>query len=152
MNPQNFHQQRRNPQRNNPQLQERYEFKFEIQRLLDDGGNIPKNLVADIGEKNVKELASALSAEKLTSNQARKFYDAFIKIRNQQGSSDDAKKIQLLVLKAQSEYSYRRKTIKDGFKAFLENRINLVTKSSDFKRNLEAFRLHFESLIAYLPK
>jgi CRISPR type III-A-associated protein Csm2 len=145
--------------RNQSQEQRKPEFKYIRTSLIDGNGNVLPNLISDIGDNNVKDLALYLAGDdqkQLTSNQARKFYDAFIKIVSQQGSDDNAKKIQLLILKGQAEYSSKRPAVKMGqnkhFKDYLDNCINLVIKSDDFKNNLKAFKLYFESLIAYLPK
>ena len=140
MSPEHFNRGMNNPK-----------FDYKITTFLDGNGNIHQHLISNNGKKNVGELANFLSLEKLTSNQARKFYDAFVKIYNQQ-TDENVKKIQLLVLKAQAEYSYKRKTIKERFKSFIENRLDVLVKSSNFIKELEAFKLHFQSLIAYLPK
>jgi len=132
---------------------------IKIDALIDNNGYVQKNLISDVGENNVKDLAEILSRRSedrnkkpIEKNQLRKFYDMFLKIYFSQ-SSEDAKKIQLLMLKAQSEYSERRLKIKD-FKEFISNRIEIVVKKNgdEFINNLNAFKLHFEALIGYFPK
>lgn len=132
---------------------------IKIEALTDNSGNVLKNLISDNGENNVKDLAELLSRKTedknkkpIEKNQLRKFYDMFLKIYFVQ-SSEDAKKIQLLMLKAQSEYSERRLKIID-FKEFISNRINIVVKKNgeEFINNLNAFKLHFEALVGYFPK
>lgn len=126
----------------------------DIKKLVDENGIVLKNLVSDFGENNVKDLAEFLgmrSTKPIDRNQLRKFYDSFLKIYFS-NSSNDSKKIQLLMLKAQAEYSERRLKIID-FKKFFANRIDLVVMSEDstFKCNLEALKLHFEALVGYFP-
>lgn len=130
-----------------------------ITSLVDSSGNVLTSLISDIGNNNVKELAELLSQKSqdknkkpIEKNQLRKFYDSFLKVYFSQ-SSEDAKRIQLLMLKAQAEYSERRLKIKD-FRDFFSNRIEIVVKSNDeqFKNNLNAFKLHFEALVGYFPK
>lgn len=132
---------------------------IKITSLIDENGNVLKNLVSDMGDNNVKSLAELLSrrtdnkAKKpIEKNQLRKFYDSFLKVYNNR-SSDDSKKIQLLMLKAQAEYSEKRLSISD-FKDFFSNRIELVVKSDGetFRNNLNALKLHFEALVGYFPK
>jgi CRISPR type III-A-associated protein Csm2 len=130
-----------------------------ITALTDENGNVLTNLVSDFGSDNVKELAELLSRKTndkfkmpIEKNQLRKFYDSFLKIYNNK-SSVDSKKIQLLMLKAQAEYSEKRLKISD-FKKFFSNRIELVVKSDSvsFTNNLHALKLHFEALVGYFPK
>lgn len=132
---------------------------IKITALTDSNGYVNKNLISDVGESNVKDLADLLSRKSedknrkpIEKNQLRKFYDMFLKIHFAQ-SSEDAKKIQLLMLKAQAEYSERRLKIRD-FKDFISNRIDIVVKKNgeEFENNLTAFKLHFEALIGYFPK
>lgn len=130
------------------------------------GSQLNQALISDFGEKNVLELGKLLCesvddfingkkksvSKELNSNQLRKFYDSFIRIYDAK-IPEDQKKIQLLMLKANSEYSANRLTIK-RFEIFLNNRINLVIKKTgeDFKRYMDALKLHFEALVAYYPK
>ena len=68
-------------------------------------------------------------------------------------SSVDEKKIQLLMLKANTEYAAKRlKT--ERFKLLISNRINIVVSKNEneFKQNMKALKLHFEALVAYYPK
>lgn len=133
---------------------------LKIDALIDENGNVLKRLVSDLEKDNVKDLAELLSRESndksknpIEKNQMRKFYDSFLKIYSNKSSSIDSKKIQLLMLKAQAEYSERRLKISD-FKVFISNRIELVVKSDDksFANNLNALKLHFEALVGYFPK
>lgn len=132
------------------------------------GETINDALITNDGEKNINNLIEYLIEpldyfderrkkniqlnKPLTLNQLRKFYDAFLKIYNTK-SDEKEKKIQLLMLKANAEYSAKR-LFTNRFKIFLANRIDLVVKKSgkDFKKNLDAFKLHFEALVAYYPK
>lgn len=132
---------------------------IKITSLIDENGNVLKNLVSDLGDNNVKSLAELLSSKTvdksrkpIEKNQLRKFYDSFLKIYNNR-SSDDSKKIQLLMLKAQAEYSEKRLYISD-FKDFFSNRVELVVRSEgdSFRNNLNALKLHFEALVGYFPK
>ena len=88
----------------------------------------------------------------LTVNQLRKFYDSFLKIYNNT-SDEKEKKVQLIMLKANAEYSAKRLETK-RFNIFFSNRINLVVakQGEEFKKNLNAFKLHLEALVAYYPK
>jgi ribosomal protein L20 len=121
-----------------------------ITALTDENGNVLTNLVSDFGSDNVKELAELLSRK--TNDKFKMPIDSFLKIYNNK-SSVDSKKIQLLMLKAQAEYSEKRLKISD-FKKFFSNRIELVVKSDSvsFTNNLHALKLHFEALVGYFPK
>lgn len=132
---------------------------IKINSFFDDNGKILKNLISDEGTENVRTLAVKLSErgnnndiKPIEKNQLRKFYDNFLKIYHSQ-TSDEAKKVQLLMLKAQAEYAERRLKIRD-FKEYISNRISLVVKQEGehFKKNLDAFKLHFEALVGYFPK
>lgn len=132
-------------------------FRFAIDRLVDDKGLVRKELINDVGNNNVKDLADYLSRDegdfkKITVNQVRKFYDSFLKIYHNTSSVEE-KKIQLLMLKAQVEYSVKRLKIVN-FGKFFANRISFViqAENEDFQKNLDAFKLHFEALIGYFPK
>lgn len=138
-----------------------------------EGTQIKKELINDIGQNNVKELGRILSEtcevetdevdrkgkkkkikfnSQLTNNQIRKYYDSFLKIYNSK-VSEEVKKIQLLMLKANSEYSAERNgTYRFGM--FLNNRLNIVISKSDeeFIKYLDAFKLHFEALVGYYPR
>lgn len=131
-------------------------FTLEINEFL-EGEKIKPELISDIGQNNVKELAEFLTRKvedrydkSITTNQLRKFYDSFLKIYITE-QDDNAKKIQLLLLKAQVEYAEKRLYIK-RFGKFMKNRVNVLLKAENFKLNLDAFKIHFESLIAYFPK
>jgi CRISPR type III-A-associated protein Csm2 len=132
-----------------------------ISSFFDSQGQLLKNLISDQGKDNIKEIIDFLLVqnkdkanrnEKLNINQLRKFYDSFLKIYNNKVEENE-KKIQLLMLKANAEYSAKR-LFTNRFKIFLANRIDLVVKKSgkDFKKNLDAFKLHLEALVAYYPK
>lgn len=98
--------------------------------------------------KKVKEKIN----KALTINQLRKFYDSFLKIYNIKAEEKE-KKIQLLMLKANADYSAKRLDT-HRFKVFLANRINLVVSKNgkEFFENLKALKLHLEALVAYYPK
>lgn len=132
-----------------------------ITSFFDSQGQLLKNLISDQGRENIKEIIDFLQFqnkdklnrnEKLNINQLRKFYDSFLKIYNTKVDETE-KKIQLLMLKANAEYSAKRLHT-NRFKDFLSNRINIVVSKNgeDFKKNLNAFKLHFEALVAYYPK
>ena len=132
-----------------------------ITSFFDDKGQLLTPLITDEGEGNIRELIEYLREqikdrnnrnEKLNINQLRKFYDTFLKLYNTK-SDEKEKKIQLLMLKANAEYSAKRLNT-NRFKEFLANRINLVIAKSgeDFNKNLKALKLHFEALVAYYPK
>lgn len=129
---------------------------------------IHPSLITNDGEKNIADLIKYLIEpidyfdehkrkkvylnKALTINQLRKFYDSFLKIYNIKSDKNE-KKIQLLMLKANADYSAKR-LVTNRFKVFLANRIDLIVKESgeSFKKNLNAFKLHFEALVAYYPK
>jgi len=132
-----------------------------ISSFFDSQGQLLKNLISDQGKENIKEIIDFLQFqnkdklnrnEKLNINQLRKFYDSFLKIYNTKVGETE-KKIQLLMLKANAEYSAKRLHT-NRFKEFLSNRINIVVSKNgeEFKKNLNAFKLHFEALVAYYPK
>jgi|WetSurMetagenome_2_1015567.scaffolds.fasta_scaffold535893_2 CRISPR type III-A-associated protein Csm2 len=131
-------------------------FKYTIDKLVDDNKNVIKELISDNGENNIKEIAEFLSKENypnkaITVNQLRKYYDTFLKIYYNKSTREE-KKIQLLMLKAQVEYSSKRLKIFD-FEKFFSNRISLVLKEeNDFEKTLDALKLHFEALVGYFPK
>lgn len=125
-------------------------------------------LISNLGDKNITDLINYLIKEEkiydpqkrkeifinklLTINQLRKFYDTFLKIYNTK-IDEKEKKIQLIMLKANAEYSAKRLTT-NRFKEFISNRISLVVAQNgeDFNKYLKAFKLHFEALVAYYPK
>lgn len=132
-----------------------------ISSFFDKDGQLLPHLITDEGPGNIKEVIEHLREqikdrdnrnEKLNINQLRKFYDTFLKVYNTK-SEEKEKKIQLLMLKANAEYSAKRLNT-NRFKEFLANRINLVVAKSDkdFNKNLDALKLHFEALVAYYPK
>jgi len=132
-----------------------------ITSFFDSNQQLLKNLITDQGQGNIKEIIDYIREqirekkyrnEKLNINQLRKFYDSFLKIYNTK-TDENEKKIHLLMLKANAEYSAKRLHT-NRFKEFLSNRINIVVSKSgeEFKKNLDAFKLHFEALVAYYPK
>lgn len=134
---------------------------LEINTFFDSNGNLLPNLISDSGIGNIKEIIDFIREykkekdyrnEKLNINQLRKFYDTFLKIYNTKVDEKE-KKIQLIMLKANAEYSAKRLHT-NRFKDFLSNRINLVVSQNGeaFNKNLKAFKLHFEALVAYYPK
>lgn len=131
------------------------------------GDVINHSLITNDGQKNIDDLINYLIEpleylderrrkkvlnKALSINQLRKFYDSFLKIYSNKAEERE-KKVQLLMLKANADYSAKR-LVTNRFKIFLANRINLVVSKSgeDFKKNLNAFKLHFEALVAYYPK
>ncbi len=134
---------------------------LEIKTFFDSNGNLLPQLISDNGSGNVKEIIDYIREEirdrnnrneKLNINQLRKFYDTFLKIYNTKVDEKE-KKIQLIMLKANAEYSAKRLHT-NRFKEFLSNRINLVVTQNgeNFNKYLKAFKLHFEALVAYYPK
>lgn len=134
---------------------------LEIKTFFDSNGNLLPELISDSGNGNIKELIEKIREfikrpdyrnEKLNINQLRKFYDTFLKIYNNKVDEKE-KKIQLIMLKANAEYSAKRLHT-NRFKEFLSNRINLVVSQNGeaFEKFLKAFKLHFEALVAYYPK
>ncbi len=132
-----------------------------ITSFFDSSGQLLTNLISDQGSGNIREIIEYLREqnrdrdkrnEKLNINQLRKFYDTFLKVYNNK-TEESEKKVQLLMLKANAEYSAKRLNT-NRFKEFLANRINIVVSKSgeDFVKNLKALKLHFEALVAYYPK
>ncbi len=134
---------------------------LEIKTFFDSKGNLLPELISDSGNGNIKEIIENIREyiktqnyrnEKLNINQLRKFYDTFLKIYNTKVDEKE-KKIQLIMLKANAEYSAKRLHT-NRFKEFLSNRINLIVAQNGeaFQKYLKAFKLHFEALVAYYPK
>ena len=132
-----------------------------ITSYFDSSGQLLTNLISDQGSGNIREIIEYLREQnrdrdkrnkKLNINQLRKFYDTFLKVYNNK-TEESEKKVQLLMLKANAEYSAKRLNT-NRFKVFLANRINIVVSKSgeDFIKNLKALKLHFEALVAYYPK
>jgi len=140
-----------------------------IADFFDNDGKLLTPLISDEGKNNLKQLIYLLTEQvriqdnrnprkkikindSLKGNQLRKFYDSFNRIYNSK-IDEDQKKVQLLMLKSNGEYSANRLKIK-RFEIFLSNRINIVLKKSgkDFERYIEALKLHFEALVGYFPK
>ncbi len=143
-----------------------------IEDYFDDNKKLLPNLISDIGEKNLKDLIKLLNEkvqeefydkikrkpmkrkinEPLKRNQLRKFYDSFNRIYNLK-IDEDQKKVQLLMLKSNAEYSANRLTIK-RFGIFVDNRISIVLKKTgkEFEEYMNALKLHFEALVGYFPK
>ncbi len=98
-------------------------------------------------------LKDVVISKELKNNQIRKFYDSFLRIFNSKGLIDKEKKVQLLMLKSNAEYSSNRLGTK-SFEIFLNNRINIVLKKEgkEFEKYMEALKLHFEALVGYFPK
>ena len=135
-----------------------------IDDFFNEGKQLIKEMIYNEGNINVMNLGILLNTkevnpqnnkdiinETLTINQIRKFYDSFLKIYYSK-VDDNSKKIQLLMLKANSEYSAERLKTK-RFALFMHNRINMVVKrKEDFQKYLDAFKLHFEALVGYYPR
>jgi len=133
-----------------------------------ENNQLKQSLINDVGQGNIKDLIVLLRerveaqrsargrAERLNDginiNQVRKFYDNFLRIYHAK-ISENEKKIQLLMLKSNAEYSANRLKTK-RFEIFLSNRINIVLKRNgeEFLKYLNAFKLHFEALVGYFPK
>lgn len=132
-----------------------------IKTLIDQDGKVLPELITDQGQVSIVQLISYITEpsrdrenrnEKLTINQLRKFYDSFLRVFNN-NLSEKEKKIQLLMLKANSSYSAKRLNT-NRFNSIFGNRIDLVVKENGdlFIKNLTAFKLHLEALVAYYPK
>lgn len=125
-------------------------------------------LISDLPDgnhKNVEEVGVYLSSngrlvipagktfndKPLSINQLRKYYYKFQQIFEQKVDNNQ-KRISLLMLKANIEYSAKRLDIR-RFAILMHNRIDLVVKSpeAEFIKNLEAFNRNFEALVAYYP-
>ena len=149
--------------------QELKENEIIISDFFDSDGHILTPLISDEGSNNLKDLILLLSKqvkipnkrdsrknikinESLKGNQLRKFYDSFNRIYNSK-IDENQKKVQLLMLKSNGEYSANRLKIK-RFEIFLSNRINIVLKKNadEFVKYMDALKLHFEALVGYFPK
>ena len=132
---------------------------FVIDGFFSEDGTIHFHLISDLDDgkhKNVQEIGKLLSERgqgdaPLTITQLRKFYYKFQQIF-EQNLDDNQKKISLLMLKANFEYSSKRMKV-HRFARMMKNRIDIVVKSSDkeFKMNIEALNRNFEALVAYYP-
>lgn len=116
------------------------------------GQQINPALINDIGENNVAQIARMLKEKsKLNINQLRKFYDSFVRIYDSQ-LDKESKKVQLLMLKANVEYSAGRLKIIE-FANFFKDRVNTVlNQDENFSDYMYALKLHLEALVAYFPK
>ena len=140
---------------------------LEIQEFFSSDKTIPYYLISDLHDdnhKNVKEIGESLSKDAtapypgenkvdkaLSITQVRNFYHKFLQIYQKEADIKQ-KKISLLMLKANIEYSAKRmKTPR--FAIMMHNRINIVVRSNedDFEENIEAFNRNFEALVAYYP-
>jgi len=144
--------------------------KIIIEDFFDSEGNIKIELLNDTGNNNVKETAYILSekiedpsardrrksvlSSDLKINQVRKFYDAFLNVFNSKKIPMNEKKVKLLMLKSNAEYSANRLKV-STLEMFIKNRLDLVLlqkSEKDFNNYLNAFKLHFEALVGYFPK
>jgi CRISPR type III-A-associated protein Csm2 len=116
------------------------------------GEKLNEALINDTGDNNVAKIAFFLKKNsKLNINQLRKFYDSFVRIYDST-ADDKTKKVQLLMLKANVEYSAGRLKIHE-FADFFKDRINTVLKQEEkFTEYMRAMKMHFEALVAYFPK
>jgi CRISPR type III-A-associated protein Csm2 len=141
--------------------------RIEIADFFNEKKEIKKELINDVGKNNVKEVAEFINEpheyfvnhkkfkdKKLTINQIRKFYDEFLNIFNTPKISMEEKKVRLLMLKANAEYSANRLEVKT-LEIFMKNRLDIVLKQmneNDFNNYLRVFKFHFEALVGYFPK
>ncbi len=141
--------------------------KIEITDFFNNEKVIKEELINDVGKNNVKEVAYLINqkieirlrngkqtSKELNINQIRKYYDEFLNIYNTPKISMDEKKVRLLLMKANSEYSANRLKVK-SLELFMKNRLDIVLKQTnedDFKSYLRAFKFHFEALVGYFPK
>lgn len=132
---------------------------YSIEGFFEDKGVVRSELICDIGKNNVKELALRLARgdenandKPLKVNQLRKFYDSYVRIIRA-NIPDDEKKVQLLMFSANARYSGNSMRLK-LLRLFIEQRIKYVLQApeSQFNKTCEAFKLHFEALVAYFPK
>lgn len=112
---------------------------------------IKEELINNIGDNNVQKLAGLL-ADKVTINQVRKHYDAFLRVYNTKNDIEQ-KKVQLIMLKANVIYNAKRNN-QILMWLFIDNRFNIVLArgDNDFSKYVYAMKLHFEALIGYFPK
>jgi CRISPR type III-A-associated protein Csm2 len=133
-----------------------------ITSFFDSNGNILFSLLSKQGDNNIEDIISYLTLvitqkdkrnDKLNINQLRKFYDTFLKIFNNHSEDEKKKKIRLLMLKANVEYSAKRLNT-NHFRNYISNIIDIVIskEGDDFNSNLKALKLHLEALVAYYPK
>ncbi len=115
-------------------------------------GKLNEALINDTGNNNVAVIAKNLKDNsRLNINQLRKFYDSFVRIFNS-SVNVDTKKVRLLMLKANVEYSAGRLKIIE-FANFFKNRINtVISQNEEFDKYMNALKLHLEALVAYFPK
>lgn len=135
--------------------------------FFDSKNQIRRELINNEGTNNLKEVIDVLTStdeygrsasgkklenKPLNINQLRKFYDSFLRIFNAKTEVAN-KKVQLLMLKANAEYSANRLG-NYYFNYFLQQRIDVVIKQPEekFNDNLRALKLHLEALVGYFPK
>ncbi|MCC6548473.1 MAG: type III-A CRISPR-associated protein Csm2 [Ignavibacteriaceae bacterium] len=143
-----------------PKISDEDLFKqYSIEGFFDSRNVIRTELICDMGDNNVKDLAVRLANgdvaagdKKLKVNQLRKFYDSYVRIIRAD-IPEDQMKVQLLMFSANAQYSGDRLKLR-LFKLFIKQRVGFVIQSSDdlFKKACDAFKLHFEALVAYFPK
>lgn len=141
---------------------------IQVEDFFDKNGQLNHNLISDAGQNSVIDLIDLLREKvenynpqrkrneiinsSLNINQLRKFYDNFLRVFYSKQSVNE-KKVQLIMLMANAEYSANRLKVY-RFAIYIKNRVNILLKKNDteFDNYLNAFKLQFEALVGYFPK
>lgn len=111
------------------------------------------NMKEDYVVKFSKQIAECLSSEgreKNKSTQLRKYYDYTIRIKNSLRYENNFDKVlpEIKRLSYFSEYAKTRGKVSNLFVDFINKNVEAINDTKDFL----AFSIHFEAIIAYLPK
>ena len=111
-----------------------------IDDFFNEGKQLIKEMIYNEGNINVMNLGILLNTKEVNPQNNKDIINETLTIN------------QILMLKANSEYSAERLKTK-RFALFMHNRINMVVKrKEDFQKYLDAFKLHFEALVGYYPR
>jgi CRISPR type III-A-associated protein Csm2 len=109
-------------------------------------------------DKFAERLSVQCSLDGLKENQLRNFYDEVKRIEGRlkefglPKSKYDLEKRRLGILKARATEAKQRKNIPETFKKFIDDSVNLLTKSEADIEDFKAFVLVFEAVVGYFPK
>jgi len=103
--------------------------------------------------KEAKEQAKSIGQGRVNTSKVRMYYNEILSISNKlrEKAGDTNVWYKFYLLKAKSNYDFRRGVVSKEFKDFISSAVDEISEGKDVDK-LYKFRLFFEAVVGFFPK